>query len=329
LTPREQEVLDLIQQGLSNEQIAGRLGISLAGAKFHVSEIISRLGVESRYEAAAWQPAPSRAFGVAAFLGLFRKASSERVFTVASKVVLSGAALALILLAVGVAIMASRGDDDSSLSSGPGQAEASAEERMLLPENAAEVLQSALLSPASFPAEVWTVTMEGDTDDERITPATVCDPLRAMFARAETEAIAQATREITNEAGIAVEINLIAFPTADGAADLMVHRLEMTDEQFAACLTENIKRQRFDSTALMVPAPTTTTAPNGGAAFGGDAEFEVPSGARVALHFDIFTWTQGNVAAYVIFIAQQSVDMSQTEPAVLTQISASVDSILE
>jgi DNA-binding CsgD family transcriptional regulator len=55
LTPRQQEVLDLVREGLTNEQIAGRLGISHDGAKFHVSEILSRLGVTSRTEAARWQ----------------------------------------------------------------------------------------------------------------------------------------------------------------------------------------------------------------------------------------------------------------------------------
>ena len=56
LTPREWQVLDLIRQGLTNEQIALRLDVSLATAKYHVSEIISKLGVTTREEAAAWQP---------------------------------------------------------------------------------------------------------------------------------------------------------------------------------------------------------------------------------------------------------------------------------
>lgn len=55
LTPREEEVLSLIRDGFSNREIAERLDISLAGAKFHVSEIISKLGVTSREEAAAWR----------------------------------------------------------------------------------------------------------------------------------------------------------------------------------------------------------------------------------------------------------------------------------
>lgn len=53
LTPREREVLELVNRGLTNEEIARRLGITLDGAKYHVSQILSKLGVSSREEAAA------------------------------------------------------------------------------------------------------------------------------------------------------------------------------------------------------------------------------------------------------------------------------------
>ena len=56
LTPREWEVLGLLRRDLTNEQIAERLGISLDGAKYHVSQILSKLDVSSREEAAAWRP---------------------------------------------------------------------------------------------------------------------------------------------------------------------------------------------------------------------------------------------------------------------------------
>jgi DNA-binding CsgD family transcriptional regulator len=55
LTPRQWQVLELLREGLTNEQIAGRLGISADGAKFHVSEILGKLAVGSRDEAARWQ----------------------------------------------------------------------------------------------------------------------------------------------------------------------------------------------------------------------------------------------------------------------------------
>jgi DNA-binding CsgD family transcriptional regulator len=62
LTPRQWQVLALLREGLSNEQIAARLGISVDGVKFHVSEILSKLGVTSRNEAARWyESCPERA----------------------------------------------------------------------------------------------------------------------------------------------------------------------------------------------------------------------------------------------------------------------------
>lgn len=54
LTRREQEVLALIRKGLSNAQIADSLYIARETVKWHVSEILSKLGVETREEAAAW-----------------------------------------------------------------------------------------------------------------------------------------------------------------------------------------------------------------------------------------------------------------------------------
>ena len=53
LTPREWEVLELLRSGASNAQIAERLGVTERTAKFHVSEILSKLGVASREEAAS------------------------------------------------------------------------------------------------------------------------------------------------------------------------------------------------------------------------------------------------------------------------------------
>lgn len=51
LSPRQRQVLDLVVEGLSNEEIAKRLFVSLNTVKFHVRTIYARLGVHNRVEA--------------------------------------------------------------------------------------------------------------------------------------------------------------------------------------------------------------------------------------------------------------------------------------
>jgi len=53
LTARENEVLSLIVDGYSNGQIAERLFITRKTASVHVSNILAKLGVGTRLEAAA------------------------------------------------------------------------------------------------------------------------------------------------------------------------------------------------------------------------------------------------------------------------------------
>jgi DNA-binding CsgD family transcriptional regulator len=54
LTPRQREVIELLAKGHTNGEIAERLGITLPGAKWHVRELMDRVGVESRDELAEW-----------------------------------------------------------------------------------------------------------------------------------------------------------------------------------------------------------------------------------------------------------------------------------
>ncbi len=51
LTGRVQEVLRLMAEGLSNKEIAVRLGVSERTAAFHVSNVLQKLGAASRTEA--------------------------------------------------------------------------------------------------------------------------------------------------------------------------------------------------------------------------------------------------------------------------------------
>lgn len=52
LTAREREVLEGIGEGLSNPQLAQRLGIGESTVKTHVSAVLSKLGVGTRLQAA-------------------------------------------------------------------------------------------------------------------------------------------------------------------------------------------------------------------------------------------------------------------------------------
>ncbi len=54
LTPRELEIVRLLDDGLANKDIARRLGIEVATVKNHVHNILEKLQVHRRGEAAAW-----------------------------------------------------------------------------------------------------------------------------------------------------------------------------------------------------------------------------------------------------------------------------------
>jgi two-component system, NarL family, response regulator LiaR len=54
LTPREYQILSLIAQGQANREIAKELNVSVFTVQFHVKNILAKLGVHNRIEAATF-----------------------------------------------------------------------------------------------------------------------------------------------------------------------------------------------------------------------------------------------------------------------------------
>jgi len=69
LTPREREILKLIDEGLSNKEIAKRLEISLHTVKNHIHNLLTKLDVESRYKAAALVKTRRETWAAESFVG--------------------------------------------------------------------------------------------------------------------------------------------------------------------------------------------------------------------------------------------------------------------
>jgi DNA-binding CsgD family transcriptional regulator len=100
LTPREWEVLALLGEGLSNQEIGDRLGISRDGAKYHVSEILGKLGVTDRDEAARWwRSQRAGRLGALAPLVLLREVVLRPVAYAASAAVIVAAVAGIAVLA--------------------------------------------------------------------------------------------------------------------------------------------------------------------------------------------------------------------------------------
>lgn len=110
LNARQREVLALVADGKTNAEIGEALGMTLDGAKWNVSEILTKLGFASREEAAEywrWRSRPAarlrRILGAAV---TFRWLSSP----ISKVVVLAGVGAPLLLF-----VLSSAGDDDKTV----------------------------------------------------------------------------------------------------------------------------------------------------------------------------------------------------------------------
>jgi hypothetical protein len=101
-------VLDLLRDGLSNERIAERLSITERTARYHVSEILSKLGLSSRQEAARWsEGGERRAWWALGPLALgWRKAAGVLV----AAALVAGVAVGVALLVWGMTRTGGSGD---------------------------------------------------------------------------------------------------------------------------------------------------------------------------------------------------------------------------
>jgi two-component system, NarL family, nitrate/nitrite response regulator NarL len=54
LTPRQREIMDGMVEGLTNAQIADRLGISPSTVTNHIADVRRKLGLHNRVQLAVW-----------------------------------------------------------------------------------------------------------------------------------------------------------------------------------------------------------------------------------------------------------------------------------
>ena len=115
LTPAEWRVLEQLREGGTNAEIAVRLGISPDTVKYHIANMLAKLGVHDRRELAAWRPEPKRSRLPAVLTGPVALGSVVRPLV---WVAIGGAALGAVAV-VAVALLALAGNGDQPVAVAP------------------------------------------------------------------------------------------------------------------------------------------------------------------------------------------------------------------
>ncbi|OAI44517.1 hypothetical protein AYO38_00010 [bacterium SCGC AG-212-C10] len=152
LTAKQREVIALMARGRTNFEIAEAMGVSLEGAKYHVSEILAKLDVSSREEAVAvWQ---GRRRGLNG--GLSRFAAGLANHSLAWKLAGGGAALAVAAVAVvAFAPFAKSGSEGEHLPSTPEEFLQRFEEEMSRDGKVLHLRSAAMLFDGSNEEPTW------------------------------------------------------------------------------------------------------------------------------------------------------------------------------
>ena len=181
LTPREQEVIELLRLGLPDAEIAGRLDVSAAAIGRHVSQIIAKLGVRNRYAAAAWPEHPPWWTTALAPMALFwRKAGAALPVQPSSlATVLSGGLFAAALGGLGLmAFLLLRGGDVGATIDETTAADAPASRVLSLPPDLSALAAPGSLSP---PATTTTPSTPAPTSTPEPAPPPTTTPTAMLL----------------------------------------------------------------------------------------------------------------------------------------------------
>lgn len=134
LTPRQRQVLELLARGHTNAEIGEKLGITLAGAKWHVSELLTKLDAATREDLAErWLKERRPGQRLRRWFGGIAAVGPVKV----SATAFAGAAALVAGIGVAAGVIALREGDDRTLAA---------------PLSSTETLQTAAAPPPALPA---------------------------------------------------------------------------------------------------------------------------------------------------------------------------------